>query len=274
MSYRLVLLLAALLISTSATAERSLVLARAPQLSPTVTSQLWSPFVRYLSETTGAKITLKVYTERSKFETDIKDGKVDLYFGNPGYGIVGHLRHGYIPLIRSDRKLLEGIIVAKKDGDIKSAEQLNGKVIAFPDETAFAASLYIRSRLNSDFNIDYQSIFTGSHDNTYRAVLIGKAAAGGGVTRTLERENPKLRKQLQIIYKTPGMKSHPLMAHPEVPENVRKSIQEAILNLNKDDAGKKLLKTVKLQKPVVADYSQDYKATEPFAIKMYEYLLD
>jgi len=35
-----------------------------------------------------------------------------------------------------------------------------------------------------------------------------------------------------------------------------------------DDEGKKILKTVKLQKPVIADYSRDYQSIEPLAKKM------
>lgn len=274
MMFRYTLFLAAVLCSSGALAERPLILARAPQSSPVIISQQWSPFVSYLTEATGTHITLKVYSDRAEFESDIRAGKVDLYFGNPGYAIVGHLLHGYIPLIRSDRKLLEGILVARKGGDITAVEQLAGKQIAFPDENAFAASLYLRSRLAADFNIQYQPFYTGSHENTYRAVMIGKAEAGGGVQRTLESENRKLSDQLQIIYKTPGIKSHPLMAHPQVAESVRTAIQNAVLAMDKTEAGKAMLKKVKLQKPVAADYVLDYSPIEPLAKKMYQTLLE
>jgi len=257
-----------------AVADHPLILARAPQLSPSVTSEIWSPFVKYLSKQTQHEIILKTYANRADFENDIKAGNVDLYFGNPGYGVVGHLLHGYLPLIRSDKKLLKGIIVVKKDSQINDIQQLNGKVIAFPAKRAFAASLYIRSRIASDFNINYQPLYTGSHDNNYRTVAIGKAAAGGGVKRTLERENMKLREQLKIIYTTPGMKPHPLMASPDIPLALRSSIQKAILNLNKDTSGKKLLKSIKIQKPVIADYEKDYQPIEPFATQMYQNLLN
>lgn len=274
MNYKSFVLLMMLFISSGVVADNSLVLARAPQISASVTSQQWSPFIDYLSKQTGIRIILKVYTERAKFEDDVKAGKVDLYFGNPGYGVVGHLKHGYIPLVRSDSKLLEGIVVVRKDSGIEKAGQLTGKVIAFPDETAFAASLFLRAELNATFDLKYQPLYAGTHGNAYRAVLVGNAAAGGGVKRTLEQEPQEVQEQLRVIYTTPGMKQHPLVAHPKVPESVRKAIQDAVLVLNKDDAGKKMLKTVKLQKPVVADYLRDYKSIEPVAIKMYQYLLD
>ena len=269
-----IFLLSILLFSNSAWAERALVLARAPQLSADVMSQLWAPFVQHISKTTGIKIRLKVYTKRADFEKDIVDGNVDLYFGNPGYGIVGHLRHGYVPLIRSDKKLLKGIVVVKKDSGIKTVEQLENQVIAFPAETAFAASLYLRSILKSDSNLNFKPIYAGSHDNAYRTVLIGQAAAAGGVSRTLQHEPPERREQLQVIYTTPGMKSHPLMASPDILLSTRKSIQKAIIDLDKDATGKKLLKSVKLQKPVIANYVNDYQSIELLGRKMYNFLLD
>lgn len=274
MNYKLILLSALLFTAPGAiSAHHTLTLARAPQLSASVMSQLWSPFINYLTETTGHKIKLKIYSEREAFEADIKDAKVELYFGNPGYGIVGHLNHGYIPLIRSDRKLLEGIIVTRKDSGIENIQQLSGKQIAFPSPRAFAASLFIHSHLSADFNIDYQPVYTGSHDNTYRAVQMGKFIAGGGVVRTLERESPLLQEQLRIIYTTPGIKPHPLMAHPNVSLAIRQSIQESILRLDLNENGKTLLKNINLQKPVVADYSRDYQPIEKLATKMYPNLL-
>lgn len=237
-------------------------------------SQLWTPFVQHLSKTTGVNISLKVYTARADFERDLANGNVDLYFGNPGYGIVGHLRHGYLPLIRSDKKFLKGIIVVKKDSGIKTIEQLGNQVIVFPGENAFAASLYLRSILKSNFDLNYQPVYSDSHDNAYRTVLIGKTVAAGGVIRTLQQEPPERRQQLQIIYTTPGMKSHPLMALPDIALSTRTAIQKTIINLDSNTTGRKLLKSVKLQKPVIANYASDYKPIEHLAIKMYNFLLE
>lgn len=274
MGYKVIFLFAAMLASSMVMAAEPLVLARAPQLSAAKTSMTWTPFVDYLSEKTGVKIQLKVYDDRNVFESDVRKGNVAFYFGNPGYGVVGHMQHGYVPLVRSDRKLLEGIIVVRKDSGITDVMQLAGRSIAFPSKTAFAASLYIRSRIDSDHGILYQPVYTGSHDNTYRTVLVGKAIAGGGVKRTLESEDRRNREQLNIIYTTPGMKAHPLMAHPEVDEKTRQAIQQAILDLDTNVDGKKMLKKIKIQKPVIANYARDYKPIEKSAAAMYSYLLN
>lgn len=274
-SWRLLLFLTGLALCNGVVAAQSpLVLARAPQLSPGVISDLWSPFVERLSKTIDREIVLKVYEERAEFEDDIREGRVDLYFGNPGYGVVGHLLHAYQPLVRSDRKLLEGILVVRKDSDINEVPDLAGKKIAFPAPTAFAASLYLRSRIRADFDLDYEEVFTGSHDNTYRAVLIGRAMAGGGVRRTLEQEDVKLQENLRTIYVTPGIHSHPLMIHPRVAAKIRQAVAKAILDLADSEEGRKLLVDVKLQKPVMANYDRDYRPIESLVKSMYDFLLE
>jgi len=274
MSTRIIVFLFTACFLTQIHAQPSYVFARAPQLSPAKTSDLWGPFVKHLTDSTKTQITLKVYITREEFESDLRKGNIDFYFGNPGYGVIGHIRDGYVPIIRSNKKSLEGIVVVKKDSGIKNIDQLNNSTIAFPDKTAFAASLYLRASIKNNFNINYKSIYTGAHDNTYRAVLIGKAVAGGGVERTLQQTPLDIQDQLKIIYKTPGIRPHPIMAHPKVPLKIRQHVQAAVLGLNTSKAGKALLKKIKLQQPVIANYDLDYKNIENIITKEYSYLLD
>jgi len=128
-------------------------IARAPQSSYAKTEKAWTPYVQYLNKTTDYSFKLKLYNERNKFEQDIKSGAVDFYFGNPGYGIVGHLNHGYIPVIRSNKKKLQGIIVTAKDSSLSKVSDLQGKKLVFPGKSAFAASLLIRHFLLTDSDV-------------------------------------------------------------------------------------------------------------------------
>ncbi|MDH5600769.1 MAG: phosphate/phosphite/phosphonate ABC transporter substrate-binding protein [Gammaproteobacteria bacterium] len=274
MNYRTAILIITLLYTANINAKESLIFARAPQLSPAVISKTWTPFVKHLSEVTGTNISLRVYSSRLDFEQDISKGKVALFFGNPAYGVIAHKKHGYVPIIRSNRKLLEGIIVTRKGNGINSIEQLSGKTISFPAKNSFAASLLIRYYLDTKEGITYNEKYAGSHDNSYRNVLVGTATASAGVIRTLERENEALRNQLQVIYTTPGIKSHPVMVHPSVAKTTRQAIQSEILKLSETEEGKNLLKSIKLQNPVSASYEDDYKQIEPFVLKAYQHLLD
>jgi len=260
--------------TASATAnERVFTIARAPQLSITKTEKAWSPYIQYLNESTNSQFVLKLYDDRDLFERDIQKGVVDFYFGNPGYGVVGHLNHDYLPIIRSNNKKLQGIIVVREDSDLKRVTDLQNKKLVFPGKTAFAASLLIRHFLGLHYDLSFDEGYVVGHDNVYRNVLNGNYVAGGGVYKTLNREPEGLRNQLRVIYKTPGVSSHPFMVHPSVPGYVKKLVVSNTLLLNKTEKGKKILKKIKLSKPVVTDYKKDYSSLEPLVKKVYKYLL-
>lgn len=266
------MLIMGLQISSSAF-SKELLLGRAPQSSPEIELHDWTPVIEYLREQTGQLVNLKVYSERKVFEEDLVQGKLDLFFGNPAYAVVGHYLHGYIPLVRSDKKKLKGILVVRKDSPLNSAEQLQGKLIGFPGESAFAASLYVREQLRNHVGIQFNAKYFNSHNNVYRNVLVGNVVAGAGVKRTLDSEPEALRNQLRIIYETPGTSPHPLAAHPRVSAMLRNNISKALLALDETDEGQLMLKNVKLEKPMAADYDRDYKGIETISLRMYQYLI-
>lgn len=268
-----ILLILLTIISQQVHADRVYTIARAPQLSISKTEKAWAPYIKYLNENSSSEFVLKLYENRDLFERDVKDGKVDFYFGNPGYGIVGHLNHGYQPVIRSDKKKLQGILVARKDSEIKRVTDLQNKSLVFPGKTAFAASLLIKHYLDKDYQLQFSEGYVVGHDNVYRNVLNGNYVAGGGVFKTLNREPEGLRNQLRVIYKTPGVSSHPLMMHPAVPAAIKKVLVDNTLALNENEKGKKILKKIKLSKPVVTDYKKEYQPLEPLIKKVYHYLL-
>ncbi len=254
--------------------EKTYTLARAPQLSTRALEKSWQPLVEYLQQRTGARFKLKLYEERDDFEGQLANAEVDFFYGNPGYVIVAHHRHGYLPLLRSDRKKLQGIIIVRSDSQYTDISQLNDHIIAFPSRNAFAASLFVRAQLRETEKLTFQAAYLGTHDNVYRSVLLGRYSAGAGVVRTLEREPENLRRQLRILYKTPGISPHALSAHPRVPASLRERITEAMFRLEESDEGKALLEQLNIQRPVAADYRRDYLPFKEVALDMYSYLVE
>jgi len=247
---------------------------RAPQLSVFATARTWQPFVDYLSRATGFNFKLKLYKKRAVFETDINAGTPDFFFGNPGYIIVGNKLHGYQPLIRSSARTLNGIIVVRAESRYKTVKDLDGLKIAFPDKNALASSLYIRALLAENEQIKFEPVYVGGHDKVYQNVANGSFEAGGGIHRTLNRETPALRLALRVLYETPDMSPHPLSAHPRVPATVRAAVSRAVLKLADSETGRKMLKSLKIEKPVAADFERDYRPVEKLALKMYAPLLE
>jgi len=250
-------------------ASKTYVLARAPQLNARTLVEAWGPFVQRLSRDVGVSITLQVFDSRERFEAELFAGLPDFAFGNPYHSILAHERVGYVALVRDDSAPLVGVIVVREDSPIRTVQDLMGKTIAFPDPHAMAASLYIRALLSETHRLKFEPLYVGTHENVYRSVYLGRADAGGGVCRTLESEEPELRSQLRVVFETPGVPPHPLIAHPRVPEALRQKLVAAILRMSEDADGKKLLDGVQLSQPVAADFKRDYSAVLRLGLEKY-----
>src|SRR3990167_8350128 len=98
----------------------------------------------------------------------------------------------------------------------------------------------------------------------------GRGGGGGGsVGAAFNDEVTQVREQLRVIYKTPEVASHPVVAHPRVAERVRKSVTKAFLALEQDEAGRALLKGIRTPAPVVANYEHDYLPLEKLKLQKY-----
>lgn len=254
------LLSGASLAQSAGNSERTYTLARAPQLTARTLVETWGPFVQRISRDTGISINLQVFDSRERFEAELFAGLPDFAFGNPYHSILAHESLGYVAMIRDDSTLLVGIIVVRKDSPIRAIQDLMGKLIAFPDPHAMAASLYTRALLSEEHHLKFEPLYVGTHENVYRSVYLGRADAGGGVQRTLDEEPVELRNQLRVVFETPGVPPHPLIAHPRVPPEVRERLSAAILRMADDAEGRKLLDDVQLSKPIAADFTRDYSA--------------
>lgn len=264
------LLLASLIMHTPAyAASRSYTLAVVPQFTPLKIHRNWIPFLKKLSANIGVDIDLKVYPNFKQFLADVRQGKPDFVFLAPFHAVMAKEEQGYMPIVRDESHKLVGILVVRKDSPYHSLQDIQNKKISFPSPTAFAASVYMRAYLTEKEKIHYQPRYVGTHDNVYRHVLLGITAAGGGVNNTLERQPESLKKKLRVLYRLPGVASHPISAHPRVPEDIRKKIVSAIQQMYNSDKGRKLLRAVQLQHPVPANYKKDYEFLESLQLEKY-----
>lgn len=255
--------------AATAVGSKTYTFAVVPQFPALEIERDWMPLLRRLSELLGHTLSLKFYKSIPDFEQEFIEGRPDFAFMNPYHAVMAKSAAGYVPLIRDGEHPLVGILVVKKDGPVRSAQDLRGTVIAFPSPNAFAASLYMRYLLTEHEKITFTPKYVGTHSNVYRHVALGLAAAGGGALRTLQKEAPELRDQLRVMYETPGAAAHPVCAHPRVPAAVREAVAAAILHLAQDKEGRALLRAVRIERPVPAVYERDYAPLERLGLERY-----
>lgn len=254
-TYLSVLLLGATL---SASAATTLTFAVVPQARPEQVNNDWQPVLTELNRQTGVDFKLLTYRSIPDFEAAFLKGEPDFAYLNPYHAVMAKKAAGYLPIIRDDSTPLNGILVVRKDSAIERVEQLDGATLAFPAPNSFGASLYMRALLLEKFKINIKPLYVSTHPNVYRNVLLGRAPAGGGVMRTLDKESPEIQAQLRVLYETPPTASHPIAAHPRVPAKVRDAVQRAFLKMGADATFAARLNIIAVSVPVKADYSRDY----------------
>jgi phosphonate transport system substrate-binding protein len=69
------------------------------------------------------------------------------------------------------------------------------------------------------------------------------------------------------VASTPKFAPHPISAHPRVSAQVREAVKKAMLKLAATTDGEALLRPMRLDDLVEADYDKDYRALEKIDIK-------
>jgi phosphonate transport system substrate-binding protein len=226
-----------------------------PQAPPEQTRALWLPVVERLTAVSGVPLRLQLYARVEDFQAALSDGSVELAFANPVQAIRAAQAAGYRPIIRNDR-LLRGVFFVAADSPVASVDALQGREVAFVGPWTFC-SVSLRSYARG---LHIHPKYVGTSANAYKSVLLGMAAAGGVLDATLEDAPPGVRAKLRVVYETPPMAPHAVIAHPRVPPEVASRVASALRAMASEGAG--LLGPVHLEAPVEASYARDYAPLE------------
>jgi phosphate/phosphite/phosphonate ABC transporter binding protein len=231
----------------------------APQQEPEKVRAMWQPFLRYLEKEVGHAFAFETASSIEEFQQRVLEGRYDIWWGNPLTYIQASKRLGYVAIAR-DTTRIAGLLVTLKEGEVKSPKELAGKKIAYSAPDAIGGTLLVQSYL-ARVGVapdQVETIYTGSHDAAYRAVLDGKAAAAGGVPRSFNALDSAQREKLVVLTRTEEVAPQPFAVHPRVYRSVVTKIQRALLKLNWDPEGKDILASIQYKEIVVSnDFDYD-----------------
>lgn len=239
-----------------------------PQFERRMLFNIWQPIIDELEKRTGHRFHLVTSLSVGDYEGDLAKGLYDFAYMNPYMMPLLENQPGYLPLVRDNRPL-HGILIVRKDSPVQRVEDLQGKSLAVPSMTALGASLLLRAELDRKFGVTNQVVIAKTHSSVFVHVINGFTDAGGSVQKALVEQPAKIRDSLRVLYRTQDLPSHPVAAHKRVPPAVRESVRQALIELSKSEAGRKLLDKVPMPEPVAAT-SDDYHVLR--ALKLDSYL--
>lgn len=227
-----------------------------PQQASEKLARQWIPLVEFLSQQTGLQIQFATAPNIPEFEARLAAGVYDFAYMNPYHFTIFNDQPGYAAIARQKNHVIRGIIVVASHLEIGSIDQLAGKNLAFPAPHAFAATLITRAFLDKAAP-GYTATFVKSHDSVYRSVAAGLFAGGGGIVRTLDEISPDLRRDLEVLWLSPGYTGHAFAAHPRVPQAVRERVQKQLVEIDTSERGAKIVENLgmkRLQAAVDSDW--------------------
>lgn len=265
----LLMLTALFSISTTTLAEQKVyTVGIVPQFEAKKLRRIWRPILKQLEQKTGFNFKLRGAPTIPAFEKEFLSGEFDFSYMNPFHLLIANETQGYIPMVRDHNKKLQGVLVVRKDSGIKSVKDLNNKKLAFPSPNALGASLQMRAELHDKFNINITPVYVKTHDSVYLNIYLKQVAAGGGVGKTFHKQAERLRDTLKIIHKTTPVAPHPIAAHPRVPEEDRKKVLNALLEMANTDKGKKLFAQIPI-KQLGKARMEDYEPLKGMNLKRF-----
>ena len=242
----IILILVLMISPLTVNAQKSLSFGVVPQQSASKLARLWGPICKYLEEETGIKLQFATAPDIPSFEKRLDAGEYDFSYMNPYHYVVFSKKAGYKALSKARDKSIKGIFVVRKDSMINELKDLNHSTLAFPAPAAFAASILTRSALTQD-EVSFTPKYVSSHDSVYRTVAKGIYPAGGGVIRTFKNVAPEIREQLKVLWTSEGYTPHAIASHPRVKENSVEKIQIALIGMEQNSNGKKLLDNINIK---------------------------
>jgi phosphonate transport system substrate-binding protein len=250
----------------SADSDTVYTLATIPAAPPVAMNALWTPFVERLSASTGYQFRLRHYERMAEFERDIWGGGPDFIFSSPIQIVVAHMTKGYVPLVRARKLVAIGLFV-RDDSPVRNVQDLSGKKISFVGNKNLCSVAMQHMLAKHGEKLNFDKEYAGSTRNVLINVLMGKVDAGAVFLPEMDRETDETRRQLREVIASPDMAPHPLSANPRVPRKVQEAVTKAVLDMAASADGAALLKKLKLDDPVLANYQKDYAALEEIDIK-------
>lgn len=231
-----------------------------PLHNPQRLFEIFNPLMSYLeTQLPEYHFILEASKDYASFEQKLSEKKFDIALPNP-YQTIKIIELGYSVFAKmNDDENFRGILLAKKDSSIKTVADLKGKKISFPAKTALAGSMmpqYFLHQQGINLHKDISIKYVGSQESSVLSVFHNESAAGAtwpGAWNIFKAERPDVEKELFILFETASLPSNSLVYRNDLQLQDVNKIKEALLNLEKTEQGKAILKTLKLTKFVTAN---------------------
>ena len=241
-----------------------------PLHNPTRLFEVFNPLLEYLnSNIQGTHFILEASRDYATFDNKLKEKTVAFALPNPYQTLIALDSNYRVIAKMGDDINFKGIILVRKDSQIRTPKDLKGKSVSFPAPTALAATMLPQHYLHThglNINKDINNKYVGSQESSIMNVFLGTTAAGATWPPpwlALSNERPELKEQLKVIWETQSLPNNSIVVRDDVPQALATQVQTLLANLHNTPEGKIILEKMYLSKYETAN-NETYNSVKKF----------
>ncbi len=246
-------------------AENQYLLGVFPHLPSRELEAVFSPIAAEFGKAISKPVRFRSTSSYAKFIERIDEQLYDFAFMQPFDYVDAAKKYGYLPLATRDEPL-SAIVAVRSDSPINSLEDLKGKIVALPPQTAAVSRLTKATfhDLGFAFDQDIRFSHTLSHSSCLQQVLIKLVDACGTAAPALRFFQKEMAQVMRIVGESKAIPHSLFVVHPRVPESERQKVLATILSWGNTEEGRKILQRGAFM-PFKVISDQDYDVVRAMA---------
>jgi len=204
----------------------------------------FAPLADYLAKELDKPVKLESAPNFAEFRQRTKKGRYDIIFTAPHFYYLAQRENNYRVLVRVNAPSMRAIIVAPKDGQVKTLSDLKGKKLSILDPLALGTVLVRSHLIQNGINPDKDLILvnTPTHNASLLSAYNHATDAASLMVPPFKRARTEVKNAMRVIDKTDGTPHMPIAVSSRVSEKDAQKIQTVLVNLKNTDEGRALLK--------------------------------
>jgi phosphonate transport system substrate-binding protein len=212
-----------------------------PQRSATLTAQYWNPILDYVGRKSGVALELGTRKDALDYSGAEARGEFDFVFSNHIFA-PSHAAAAYRPIARMAGKPIHGQIVVSETSSLRLLRELEGKEVGFPSKNAFVGYMAPMSALILA-GITVTPVFGSNQEGVMAQLRVGQIPAAGVNSKVMQEYAAREDFKYRALWTSEPYLDLPVAAHPRVPAQVVKAVQDALTGMAADAEGQKILAT-------------------------------
>ena len=258
----LILVLFAIFLSTETLVAETYQLSMLPRYSSEEINRRISPLARYLSKKAGVTIEAVIISNFTQYEKNLQNGAIEIGYENPYIYVLVSKTHEVLAMALKGKggDKFRGIIIVRSDSDIVSVNDLKNRRISIVGRTSAGGYLsqkltLMQNGLDVEKDCQVSEAVDNKQENVILSVYTGDADAGFIRESALHMADKFVpSSMIKVINRSAWLPNWALSVKRSLPENKKKAIKKALMDLKKNNPVIKALKITRFRAATDEEY--------------------